>query len=264
MSEIIRKVLGRAADRKESGSIPVANSSNPEHILPEERIGLFDLSKDNAGKAIDVVAVHGLQGDAFKTWQHDNGSIWLRDFLPADIPLARIMTFGYDSTVAFSKSVAKLEDKSLELLNSLSAERSEPDETSDGGGRPIVFICHSLGGILVKKALILAHERLSDLYYKDIVDNTRAIIFLGVPHKGSDSARWANFAANALKGASIGTSTNTALVADLRRDSDTLINISKQFVHRGKDLKIYSFYETQRLGGVLVCIPLDFKYHSPY
>lgn len=86
-----------------------------------QNFGLFELSKTENETTVDVVAVHGLQGDAHKTWEHDDGSLWLRDFLPADIPFARIMTFGYDSTVAFSKSVAKIEDKALELLNQLSA-----------------------------------------------------------------------------------------------------------------------------------------------
>ena len=259
MSKLIRKFLRKAAYRKKPGLIPVTNISTPENNLPTERKGLFDLSKDNAGTSIDIVAVHGLQGDAFKTWEHENGSNWLRDFLPGDVPSAHIMTFGYESTVVFSNSVAKIEDKSLELLNSLSAKRDEPDAAGIGRGRPIVFICHSLGGILVKKALVLAYENLSNIYYKDVVDNTKAIIFLGVPHKGSDSAWWANFAANALKTASIGRFTNTALVAALRKNSNTLTNISKQFVHRGKDLKIYTFYETQRLSGVVVCTLLNLK-----
>lgn len=132
------------------------------------------------------MAVHRLQGDAYQTWKHANGSLWLRDFLPTDIPDARIMTFGYDSTVAFCKSVADIEDKALELLNHLSDKRSP---AAPGGlSKPIVFICHSLGGIVVKKALILAHECDSNLGYKDILENTKAIAFLGVPHKGSDIA----------------------------------------------------------------------------
>ena len=72
--------------------------------VSKEKIGLFELSTHESEKTSVVVAVHGLQGDAYKTWEHDNRSLWLRDFLPADIPNARIMTFGYDSTVAFSKS----------------------------------------------------------------------------------------------------------------------------------------------------------------
>ncbi len=126
------------------------------------------------------------------------------------------MTFGYDSAVAFSKSVAQIEDKALELLNYLSAKRSL---AASGPSKPIVFISHSLGGIIVKKALILAHERDTNLDYKYIVHNTKAIAFLGVPHRGSDSAWWAGFAANLLKNASLGTSTNIALLAGLEKGS---------------------------------------------
>ena len=218
----------------------------------KEKIGLFELSKAEAPKTVDVVAVHGLQGDAFKTWQDENGTLWLRDLLAEEIPSARIMTFGYDSTVAFSNSVARIEDKALDLLNRLGAQR---DENTDR--RPMVFICHSLGGIVVKKALILAHERSSDPVFRDILKNTKAIAFLGVPHKGSDSAWWANFAANALKGASIGLTTNTALVADLRKDSSALSTISKQFIDRGSHLTIYTFYERLKLKGFLVRTHFD-------
>ncbi|KAI9888711.1 MAG: hypothetical protein M1814_006522 [Vezdaea aestivalis] len=220
--------------------------------VSREHIGLFELSKDGGeGKTVDVVAVHGLQGHPYKTWEHENGHLWLQDSLPEDISFAWIMTFGYDSTVAFSKSVAKIDDKALDLLSRLSSKRRALEDDSSRR-RLIVFICHSLGGIVVKKALILAHERSSDPFFKDILDNTKAIPFLGVPHKGSDSAWWANFAASALKAASIGTSTNTALVADLRKDCSTLTNISKQFVDRTTGLKLYTFFERQKLFGIVV------------
>ena len=154
--------------------------------VPKQKIGLFELSASECEKNIGVVAVHGLQGDAYKTWEHDNGSLWLRDFLPANIPNARIMTFGCDSTVAFSKSVAKIEDKALELLNHLSAKQSPIAPGSPS--KPIVFICHSLGGIVVKKALVIAHERNSNLDDEDVLASTSVIAFLVVPHRGSDIA----------------------------------------------------------------------------
>ena len=135
--------------------------------------------------------------------------------LPTEVPSARIMTFGYESAWAFSNSVSGIRDKALDLLNRLSAKRND-----DTYRRPIVFICHSLGGIVVKKALIFAHERSSA--FNDILTNTKAIAFLAVPHKGSGTAWWGNFAANVLKSASIGLSTNAALVADRRKDSSAL------------------------------------------
>ncbi|MCJ1344417.1 hypothetical protein MMC31_002620, partial [Peltigera leucophlebia] len=262
----IRKWFGKGKKKDASTTSPLFDASSSQAApvddttptLPappyvthasKEKIGLFELSKNESEKTVDVVAVHGLQGDAYKTWEHDNGSLWLRDFLPADIPNARIMTFGYDSTVAFSKSVAKIEDKALELLNHLSARRylAAPGKPA----RPIVFICHSLGGIVVKKALVLAHDRNSNLDYKDISANTKAIAFLGVPHEGSNTAWWAGFATNLLKSFSLGTSTNTAIVSDLEKGSATLADISRKFVEKAPDMIVYTFYERERLHGIM-------------
>ena len=201
---------------------------------------MFELSKSTV-KVVDVVAVHGLQGDAYKIWTHENRTLWLRDILPTEVPSARVMTFEYESAWAFSNSVSGIRDKALDLLNRLSAERND-----DTYRRPIVFICHSLGGTVVKKALILAHET-----------NTKATAFLAVPHKGSCTAWWGDFAANVLKSASIGLSTNAALVADLRKDSSALTDIQKQSIERIQNFKMYTFYETLTLQSVLVGTRFD-------
>jgi hypothetical protein len=90
-------------------------------------------------------------------------------------------------------------------------------------------------------------------HYRNILDNTKGIAFLGVPHRGADAAWWFSFAASSLKGATLGMSTHTALVKDLQKASHTLATISKQFVNEGKSLKIYTFYETRKLSGIVVC-----------
>ena len=271
MSRIFGKIFKGASHEEDlATSSTASNTSSGDHGLTTPRrdhsrspspastqrnnIGLIELSKHDEQATVDVVAVHGLQGDPYKTWTHENGKLWLRDFLPADIPYARIMTFGYESTIAFSKSVAEIDDKAVELLNRLTLKRSA-DEISSSMARPIVFIGHSLGGIIIKKALIIANERSSDADYRDILENTKAIAFLGVPHKGSDSAWWASFAVYALKGATMSTSTNSALVSNLRKDSAVLVDISNSFVPRTTGLVIYTFYETRRLSnpGPVVC-----------
>ena len=236
---------GKTGDKLVQTDTPV-----PVHIpsSDKEQIGLFELFKSDTAKAVDVVAVHSLQGDAYKTWTHDNRTLWLRDILPTEVPSARIMTFGYESAWAFSNSVSDIDNKAVDLLNKLSAKRHD-----DTHKRPIAFICHSLGGIVV----ILAHEKSSVSEYNDILTNTKAIAFLAVPPGGSGTAWWGNFAANAPKGTSIGLSTNSALVADLRKNSSTLTDIQKQSIERIKDLNIYTFYETLRLRGVLVVTRFD-------
>lgn len=57
------------------------------------------------------------------------------------------MSYGYDSTTAFSKSVTDIEDQATMLLNALALERQSSPENK----RPLIFIAHSLGGIIVKK-----------------------------------------------------------------------------------------------------------------
>jgi hypothetical protein len=51
--------------------------------------------------------------------------------------------------------------------------------------RPLFFVAHSLGGIVVKKALIIARGRPTQ--FGDIFDSTRHIMFFGTPHQGTDS-----------------------------------------------------------------------------
>ena len=219
--------------------------------MSAERFGLFELSGKSPVKHVDVVAVHGLMGDPFETWKHENGKMWLKDFLVEDMPSARIMTFGYDSAVALSKSVGKIEDNALSLLNQLGVERSPPNPAF-WNKRPIVFVCHSLGGIIVKKAMVLAHERRSEPAFKDILGNTKAMAFLSVPHRGSDIAWWGAAGANVLKTLCMETSTSSMLIRDLRKNSPALMDISRQFVPRSQNLKLYAFYELMKTGVILV------------
>ena len=100
--------------------------------------------------------------------------------------------------------------------------------------------------------MILAHERLS--HYASLLSNVRGLVFFGVPHRGSDVAYWGAFAANLLKIMQLGFGTNTRSVKDLERNSATFANISQQFIERGANLPIRTFYETEKLLNQVVCI----------
>ena len=73
---------------------------------------------------------------------------WPFDLLPHDFPNARIATFGYDSKVThwFKGPAMQLDIFSYgeSLLSSLDARRRADPE------RPLVFIVHSLGGLILK------------------------------------------------------------------------------------------------------------------
>jgi protein SERAC1 len=119
-----------------------------------EQYGMFTLEDKppDATKMIDIVAVHGLNGHYLRTWSArgpDGAQVnWLRDFLPKQIPNARIMSYGYNSALQFSKSVADIFTFADQLLEALISRRVTEIEQK----RPIMFICHSLGGIVFKQA----------------------------------------------------------------------------------------------------------------
>lgn len=53
---------------------------------------------------VDIIAITGLAGHAFGSWSIATQRMWLRDFLPRDIPQARILLYGYDSRIVNSQS----------------------------------------------------------------------------------------------------------------------------------------------------------------
>lgn len=69
------------------------------------------------------MAIHGLGGDAYNTWADEHQNIWLRDFLPYQVQNARIMSYGYNSSVAFSRSMAGIDEFAEDLLDRLDSER---------------------------------------------------------------------------------------------------------------------------------------------
>jgi hypothetical protein len=99
--------------------------------------------------------------------------------------------------------------------------------------------------------MILAWEKEDE--YGDLLRSIQGCVFLGVPHRGADLAYWADFPAKLLRYGLVGFGGNTAYLDALRKDSQTLRDISEQFVKRVASIKIRTFYETEKLGNMLVC-----------
>jgi hypothetical protein len=51
-----------------------------------------------------IIAVTGLGGHAFGSWAYSPRHMWLRDFLPKDLPHVRVLTYGYNSQLRMASS----------------------------------------------------------------------------------------------------------------------------------------------------------------
>ena len=153
------KKKGKANDQQDNAHSTKADN---QQEVPVERgedeghghLGMHVLisKESNEEDLVDIVALHGLGGHYRKTWTANSAVLgksknWLEDFLPEQIPNARIMSYGYNSTVQLSKSVADIGTFAEQLLHSLMAKRRSQNERN----RPVIFICHSLGGLVFKQ-----------------------------------------------------------------------------------------------------------------
>jgi len=175
---------------------------------------------------------------------------WPRDLLPRECGRARILTWGYNTIVTKGyKSVNKnnIFAHAKNLLAALKRERPER--------RPIIFVAHSLGGILVKEVLRRSNDSTQD-GLNDIVWSTCAVVFLGTPHRGS--AKLANIGDIFRRTASaiLGVDSNDTILRALGADSPELELGRESFIALWRKYKfsVKTFQEALPLTGVNISV----------
>ncbi|RYO54925.1 hypothetical protein AA0116_g9317 [Alternaria tenuissima] len=202
-------------------------------------VGLFSL-QDSIPKSkfkATIVAVHGLGGHYTRTWTDttvDPPFFWIKDGLGRDLPECRLLSFGWNASIAAAEGTLKghatnFHGLLLELLG------------TEGKDQPIVFIAHGIGGIIVKESQVLIQSFQSS--NATVHRRTFAILFLGTPHR---SSRMTTKYLSAL--ASVGPDSEQQkvkpLVRELSKNSVSLQSTNEAFMHIPPMYQIYSFYET--------------------
>ena len=235
-----------------------------------------------------IVAIHGLDGHREKTWTFEGKDktgdiLWLRDLLPSVIPNARIWSWGYDSRTR-SKShgeqltVKTVYDHGRELVFDLDGER----RATNSHRRPIIFIVHSLGGIVVKSVslrkfglvyfLLTWRNTLQALLHSDRVRegnlegqrsiklSTYGIIFMGTPNQGGQGVNIGRILLNIAKAQG---HTSDNLLKHLEVHSELLQQQLSEFTSICQDFEIYFAYETKPtpiVGGVAMVVSLIIRH----
>ncbi|KAI9695703.1 MAG: hypothetical protein M1820_008466 [Bogoriella megaspora] len=197
---------------------------------------------------LDVVFVHGLAGNAYDTWYDKKSEThWPTDFVKNDLPAARLIAYGYRADVGHfwgGAAQAKLTDHASNMNGYLVGLREDTDTEE----RKIIFVVHSLGGLVTERALQLSESN-AEKHLTQIERNTLGIVFLGTPHTGSGLAPFATSVARALK--RIGKGVNPDIVEILKHDSQLLAAVDDwfyQWLRRRKeqssnDVHITCFWE---------------------
>ncbi|KAI9730825.1 MAG: hypothetical protein M1834_005543 [Cirrosporium novae-zelandiae] len=168
-------------DEKNS-AVDTAKASTENDTAEEEKF------IDNAYPLSSIFAVHGLGAHSLYTWTTEASQTqyrsrlaaglpeseakrinWLKEFIPEEFPAARVLTI--TTQIGFSGHQLRLSVKQLPTFCARFCERENRT---------------SFGGIVIKEALIQAHDTKE---YKDIFDAIYGILFLGTPHQGS-SMSW--------------------------------------------------------------------------
>lgn len=227
-----------------------------------------------------VVLIHGLKGHPRGTWLYGsdqqtekksrleklflkrnaessgqatstkNGAFfWPIEALAHDFPTLRIASYGYDSQVTNffhgPSDKTTIIGHGRSLLSELeSFRRAAPT-------RPIIFIVHSLGGLILKYALNKGFSAQSyEPEIRSIYASTRAILFLGTPHRGSGYADWGVLARNVAS--AVGFDASDKIIRDLNIDSATLDGLQEEFakVMREETFWVFTFLEKKGYKGI--------------
>lgn len=210
------------------------------------RIGLTELyrPKNDSVPTAQIVFVHGLFGHPEKTWSVENRDellLWPRNLLPEVIPDVQIFTWGYDADVgSFFSSAGQstIHEHAGSLLSDLSDLRDTPELRLIH----LIFVVHSLGGIIVKDALNQSSST-EGTRLKGIAPATYGVVFLGTPHRGSKSASLGKLAYHITE--LVTRRPNIKLLQGLEKHSEILDRIGHSFNQTVSkhEVSIYSFRE---------------------
>lgn len=208
---------------------------------------LYPLYRSKKTVHADIVFIHGLLGGAIKTWRQQDLPVpapadspsqvhtacWPKDWLAEDCPHARILSLHYDTSLSTWSGQGSDRDK--RTLEGRSKDMLEKLRQAGVGSRPIIWVGHSMGGLLIKQMLELAE---GDTRYSTIQTSTCGLLFYGVPHHGLSWAALSSQAHYLLY--------PSVEVQELSRDSKKLQRLHSHFQNfvRRKNIPCLSFGET--------------------
>jgi pimeloyl-ACP methyl ester carboxylesterase len=186
--------------------------------------------QDNTRLA-DVVFIHGLGGGWHRSWraQWSYGQYWPR-WLGEDNPQVGVWSLDYAMRPPIS-----LEELGRQALETLSLHGI--------GARPVIFICHSFGGLLAKQILQEASRPSTNgscIFY-----STKVIFFLSTPHMGVEIELTGPLRqARRFR--------PTIPIDELAPHNPFLVDLNEWFKVNSAHLRMRAYYENRPIGSAVI------------
>jgi hypothetical protein len=211
------------------------------HINPKHCIDTINLN-------VSIIAVPGLGADPSTSFDSfhkkaDGSTLfnWLSDKeggLSREFPKARILLYHYESRWLKGHAIDQsMGNAAKNLLDSIWSFRQGATT------RPIVFIGHSMGGLVVAKAITIASIRGDD--YTNLVSCIAGSLFFGTPFQGSHATGKAIMLASVF--AKVDQAVRSRVLTFLEPGNEALDELRNEFVRITDKLEpkmgISCFYE---------------------
>jgi pimeloyl-ACP methyl ester carboxylesterase len=206
-----------------------------------------NLAGPAVSRDLDVVLLHGLNGDPRTVWRNSKGVLWPA-WLTEDYQGSALWSLQYEASSSQwgGGSAMALSDRAVNLLAQM--------QSRDIGNVPIVFIGHSMGGLMVKQMLQTASWQLR---FERILESAAGVAFLATPHLGADLADVADRFRRVYR--------TTPAIGDLKKNTPMLRSLNEWYQSRAPrlGLKTVVLRESRKTRGVLVVDEVSANVHLP-
>ncbi|KAI0157951.1 hypothetical protein GGR52DRAFT_582787 [Hypoxylon sp. FL1284] len=159
--------------------------------------------------------------------------LWIRQGIRKEISMARVMLYRHRE---LAEGVT-LDQAADDLLDQVRKMREGQTRRS----RPIFFICHSIGGLVAKLALVKASQK-EEL--RPLIFDCHGISFFATPHRGSSYMSMPHLRESIQHLLYLQRPLPRSIARELRLGNKSLLRMHDQFMDIASELRVWTFYET--------------------
>ncbi|KAI0883125.1 uncharacterized protein GGS22DRAFT_36216 [Annulohypoxylon maeteangense] len=158
--------------------------------------------------------------------------LWVRQGIRKEINTARVMLYRHRELTE-GITLDQAADDLLEQVVKMRAGLTK--------ARPIFFICHSIGGLVAKLALVKANMKHE---LRPLIFDCHGIAFFATPHRGSSYMSMPHLRESIQHLLYLQKPLPRSIARELRIGNKSLLQMHDQFMDIASELRIWTFYET--------------------